>query len=486
MASTLKSHKFQKMGLITVLNTLKEKWKNLPSNWVGSDPCGSGWDGINCTGSRVTSVGLSSNSFTEPIPHSIGNLSKLTRLDLNDNKLTGSIPISSGTLPGLDMLVNTLHFCIDNNQLTGNIPPSLGYVQTLEVVRLDSNLLNGTVPQNINNLTNLKHLHLSNNKLNGPVPSLTGMKFLSLTGMKFLSYVLMECTQVQGEIPVELFSSPHLETLILSYNQLSGTLDTGMSQSNQLRLIDLQNNSIEHLKGTTRDNTTLILVNNPICKGMEANERSCGVKNINFSFPNASNNCRFVVCRPDKTLSRNCSCTVPYTGTLYFLSIEEFLMDHFQKEKLPVDSVSVNSPHTSFMICRQLTVQVFPSGRDSFNRTEIAAIGNLLNRQNADLLKDFYFGPFYYVDESYPPFGVLTVGVYAFRQKKRAEQARAQLNPFASWDPQRTGDSIPSLQGARWFSFMELKKCTMNFQKQTALEVGAMARNATCWTQIRK
>ena len=38
------------------LLSLKDIWQNTPPNWVGSDPCGKGWEGIGCKNSRVTSM----------------------------------------------------------------------------------------------------------------------------------------------------------------------------------------------------------------------------------------------------------------------------------------------------------------------------------------------------------------------------------------------------------------------------------------------
>jgi len=41
---------------VTALKALKDVWENVPPTWVGADPCGSRWDGILCTDSRVTSM----------------------------------------------------------------------------------------------------------------------------------------------------------------------------------------------------------------------------------------------------------------------------------------------------------------------------------------------------------------------------------------------------------------------------------------------
>ena len=38
------------------LLALVNEWQNTPPNWDGTDPCGAGWDGIECTNSRITSM----------------------------------------------------------------------------------------------------------------------------------------------------------------------------------------------------------------------------------------------------------------------------------------------------------------------------------------------------------------------------------------------------------------------------------------------
>lgn len=57
--------------------------------------------------------GLNNNSFTGPIPPTIGNLTNLTWLDLSDNQLSGLIPITNNaTTLGLDRLVNARHLYV--------------------------------------------------------------------------------------------------------------------------------------------------------------------------------------------------------------------------------------------------------------------------------------------------------------------------------------------------------------------------------------
>ncbi|PSS18996.1 Leucine-rich repeat receptor-like protein kinase precursor [Actinidia chinensis var. chinensis] len=586
---------------VAALSALKSIWKNTPPNWIGSDPCGTSWEGISCTNSRVTviilagtdlkgslssdiislselqyldlsnnkgltgtlpssignlnklsilmlvgcsffgpipdSIGsleelfflsLNSNSFSGPIPPSIGNLSSLSWLDLTDNKLNGTIPISSGTTTGLDMLVNARHFhlgknqlfgsipsqlfssnmnlihaVLDNNQLTGNIPSTLGHVQTLEIVRLDWNSLDGSVPSNLNNLTIVSELYLSNNNLSGSVPN--------LTGMNLLNYVMMENTQLQGQIPPNLFSLPQLQTVVLSNNRLNGTLDVGTDYSNQLTLIDLQDNSITNLTQRTGSNIDLILAGNPICERAGATESYCTVQKPNSSNLIPSNNCASMECSSNKVTSPNCKCSHPYTGTLHFISFSfsnvknlsynkalvGSLMSAFLSTQLPVDSIFLSNPVIDVDSYVQFRTQIFPTGQDRFNRTGISGVGSLLNRNPLQLRSSF--GPFFFIDESYCCFAgtgkstntgiiigaavgssvlvllLIGMGFYAFYQKRRAKRA-AERNPFASWVPNKNSDSIPQLKGARWFSFEELKKCTGSFSEASIIGSGGYGK----------
>ncbi|KAI3509114.1 hypothetical protein L1887_24140 [Cichorium endivia] len=606
---------------VGVLNAIKSSWQKLPPDWKGPDPCGSKWDGINCTTSRVTSLvlagmgvksdsigdipslsglvyldlsnnkgikaplppsiqnlknlttlilvgcsffgpipdtigslrqlvflGLNNNSFTGTIPPSIGNLANLSWLDLSDNKLRGPIPVSNGTTTsGLDKLKKAKHFHLadnqlsgdirselfssnmslihvifNNNQLSGTIPSSIGLVGTLQAVRLDSNSLNGIVPQNITNLKSVSKLYLSNNNLSGPVPNLTGMTSLFYVDMSNNSFdtsdiptwftlpslttLLMEKTQLQGEIPSTIFQ-PQLEQVVLSNNGLNGILDVGNTYSSDLN-VDLRNNSIFDFTQKSIYNMSLNLANNPICEGGTTG-RYCATGNRIIPNGLPSNSCNRMRCGSNKLLSPNCTCAHPYIGTItflihsfsnldnttYYTILHDELMSVFKSKQLPVESMSISNATVGEYL--HYTLHIFPSGQDRFNLSEVSSIGTVINRQHPDLINLPRFGPFFFLDNPYCCFqenkssnhgaiiGV-TIGSfvivclavsYAIYQKRKATRAK-NSNPFASWAMDNGTDAgdVPQLKGARWCSFEELKRCTDNFSERKIIGSGGYGK----------
>ncbi|XP_029128277.1 probable leucine-rich repeat receptor-like protein kinase At5g49770 isoform X3 [Cajanus cajan] len=470
--------------------------------------------------SNLTWLDLTDNQLSGSIPVSSGTTPGLDMLHntrhfhLGKNRLSGEIP------PELFSLKMTLiHVIFESNQLVGSIPDTLGLVKSLMVVRFENNLLNGYVPRSLNNLTGVTDLLLSNNKLQGALPNLTGMNSLEyldlsnnsfdesrfppwLSNLENLTTLQMENVNLIGNIPVPLFSLAHLQNVVLKDNKLGGALDIGTNYSKQLRLIDLKSNSIEDFEQRNDlSHIKIILKSNPICLETGVTMSYCTTDSILDTKPQ---NCLLDICGPSQTLSPKCKCGYPITGTLtvrapsFFewrneTSLEESLLQELKFYNLSVDSVSLTistqDPFRSF----EFTIQIFPPGQDHFNQEVISSISSVLGNLSAYSPYDFITGNPGSKVTSNSSSSVIIIGaavagscvllvllvlagVYAFRQKRRAERAISQSNPFGNWDPDKSNCDTPQLKAARQFSFKEIKKYTNNFSQANDIGSGGYGK----------
>ncbi|XP_044961764.1 probable LRR receptor-like serine/threonine-protein kinase At3g47570 isoform X1 [Hordeum vulgare subsp. vulgare] len=194
------------------------------------------------------------NNLTGVIPNSLSNCSSLQIIDLESNSLHGSIPDGLGLLPDLSVL------SVPGNKLTGNIPYTLGSSSSLNYVYLANNSLTGGIPSLLANSSSTIWLNLESNYLDGEVPpSLFNSSFLEVLNLKgnnffgsippfstnsMLQTLFLSYNNLSGKIPSSLGNSTSLIELLLAANHLQGSLPWSLSKIPNLQMLDLTNNNL--------------------------------------------------------------------------------------------------------------------------------------------------------------------------------------------------------------------------------------------------
>ncbi|KAG2664340.1 hypothetical protein I3760_16G078100 [Carya illinoinensis] len=477
--------------------------------------------------SKLYWLDLADNQLTGPLPISTSStpgldlLLKAKHFHFNKNQLSGSIPAK---LFSSEMVL--IHILFDGNQLSGSIPPTLGLVQNLEVLRLDRNALTGEIPSNLGNLTSINELNLAHNKLTGALPDLTQLthlNYLDLSNNSFdpsgapdwfsnlpsLTTLIMEYGSLEGAVPQKLFSFPQIQQVKLKNNAFNDTLNMGKNIGPQLQLVDLQNNDISNVTLTSGYTKILILIGNPVCMTDLSNTNSCQLHKQQQPYSTSLSKCGSrSSCPPDQKLSpRSCECAYPYAGKLYFRGpkfrelsnvniFHSLEMSLWLNLSLTPGSVSLQNPFFNTDDYLEVQLALFPATGKYFKRSEVLRIGFDLSNQTYKPPKEF--GPYYFIASPYAfpathgatsisspvivgiaigcgilVLGLVGVGIYAVRQKKRAERAIG----LTSWAPSgNDSGGAPQLKGARWFSYDELKKCTNNFTESNEIGSGGYGK----------
>ena len=192
--------------------------------------------------SNLTTLDFSSNLLSGDIPTTFGEMRKLQGLNLAFNELTGVIPAEVGEM------VSLVKLNLTNNHLTGDIPATLGNLTGLSWMDLSVNQLGGLIPASLSNLVSvvglklqqnffsgsiqgllsessvwhqMQSLNLSYNQLSGDIPATIG----NLSG---LSYLDLRWNMFSREIPDEISSLAQLDYLDLSHNHLTGPFPAGL------------------------------------------------------------------------------------------------------------------------------------------------------------------------------------------------------------------------------------------------------------------
>ncbi|ONM42197.1 LRR receptor-like serine/threonine-protein kinase GSO2 [Zea mays] len=250
---------------------------------------------------QLQELHLEYNSFTGTLTSSIGHFRSLSILELNNNNLRGSVPTEIGTLTNLTSLdlsnnnfggviteehfvglmnLKKIHLSFNNLSVVldadwiqpfrlesagfaschlGPMFPvwlrqQLVYITTLDI---SSTGLVGNIPDWFWSFSRAGSLDMSYNQLNGNLPTdMSGMAFLELNlGSNNLTgqmppfprnIVLLDISNnsFSGIMPHKI-EAPLLQTLVMSSNQIGGTIPKSICKLKNLSFLDLSNNLLE-------------------------------------------------------------------------------------------------------------------------------------------------------------------------------------------------------------------------------------------------
>ncbi|TYH46812.1 hypothetical protein ES332_D11G365700v1 [Gossypium tomentosum] len=182
----------------------------------------------------TTTIDLSSNRFTGPLPRVLSTLGVLI---LSNNSFSGSLfeLVCNSSLTGMaalfidnNLLIGEIPDCwkyweyfsylnLANNNLTGKIPPTLGYTNPC-MLNLRNNTMFGELPSTLQNSSRLLMLDLSENRFSGSVPAWIGDKLSKLVVLSLRS------NNFDGHIPRKICDLQFLQILDLAHNNISGVI----------------------------------------------------------------------------------------------------------------------------------------------------------------------------------------------------------------------------------------------------------------------
>nr|DAD46139.1 TPA_asm: hypothetical protein HUJ06_004369 [Nelumbo nucifera] len=196
-----------------IMNKLAVSLSPAPSDWSGTDPCN--WTGVSCDANeRITAIGLASKSLTGALPSDLNQLTQLRILDVNNNHITGP-------LPSLANLTNLQQVYLDSNNFSsvpGSFLTGLISLQTLSLSE-NSHLEPWSIPLDLAQSSSLVTLYASNANVMGTIPDIFG----SLPNLQSLR---LSYSNLTGILPPSLKGS-YIKNLWLNSQAygLSGTID---------------------------------------------------------------------------------------------------------------------------------------------------------------------------------------------------------------------------------------------------------------------
>ncbi|KAK7306677.1 hypothetical protein VNO77_44629 [Canavalia gladiata] len=165
----------------------------------------------NCT--NLMEIHLSMNKFTGLIPSELGKLWHLLVLDLAHNNLEGPLPSHLSNCISMD------RFDVGFNVLNGSFPASLRSWTRLTTLILEENHFTGGIPHVLSEFNNLLELKIGGNLFTGEIPKSMGALHNLLYGMN------LSANRLSGKIPLEIGMLIKLQSLDVSLNNLTGSID---------------------------------------------------------------------------------------------------------------------------------------------------------------------------------------------------------------------------------------------------------------------
>ncbi|XP_004295536.1 PREDICTED: receptor-like protein 12-like [Fragaria vesca subsp. vesca] len=181
---------------------------------------------------ELVNVQLDNTSISDSIPENwlLKISSRVETLILSNNQIGGKLPLQ------MDWPNSTL-IDLSYNQLEGPLP--LWSSNNTFHLDLGSNLFSGPMPSNFGQLMpNLRYLLLSENNLNGSIPK-------SLGNMQSLFILNLRSNQLSGEFPPLWNSWQDIVVMDVGNNSLSGHIPSSMGVPSSLEILKLNDNKFE-------------------------------------------------------------------------------------------------------------------------------------------------------------------------------------------------------------------------------------------------
>lgn len=161
----------------------------LLAGWIpiGGDPCGLGWQGVQCVNANITGIILNGANLGGQLGGDLGFFASIIQIDLSNNHIGGPIPLN------LPLTIRSL--LLSGNQFTGNVPSTISSLSQLTDLSLNGNHLTGVIPDSFQQLKSLTNMDFSGNILSGPLPS-------SMESLSSLTLLHLENNQLIGTLDV--------------------------------------------------------------------------------------------------------------------------------------------------------------------------------------------------------------------------------------------------------------------------------------------